>query len=581
MKQSESSSPLENRCAWNPSPRAALLIVGLIFAAALVIRIAFWCEFRESDLRVLLERPELDSQRYHAWAQKIVDDKDLLLEDEGLFTLSPCYSYCLAVVYALFGSEMFTAILVQLLLGAAATVLMFLAGSQLFNRFTGIAAAAITAFYGQYVLTEGLLLSEAFLPFMTALFLCWTAWSLKKGKPQLFIVSGLLTRDRERRKENFKIFVFGAIGAVVAAAPILIRNVVVSGKPVLLTTTGGVNFYIGNHSKATGTWTIPQGFRTSQAGMFEDFAREAGAEEYDETVSRYWASQALEDMSDDPGAWIGLMLKKAALFWNNHEIPVNFDYAYFRKNLTTAQFAFIPFGVVAILGLLGAWFALRWRRDAALGNGWILLLGLGYFLGTIIFFVSARYRVAIVPYVILLAAYAVERIALFFREKGWADVLSRIGVKGGLIVAAAVIVTFFCYADVAKRVPPQVETSRCRFMGFHFWEQGDPVRAEKWFRESLEIDGINPIFQVYLAGLLLDMGQDAEAARHCIAAENLVASRIRFFLTRGGREPAALTAREVTLRWNEAAEVLEARGQADEAQTIRDMSARIMQLVGP
>lgn len=605
MKNGEQGPRQDDGAAWNPSLRKALFIVAVLFVAALAVRLAFWSEFSASDWHVLLEKSDLDSFKYHAWAERIAVEGDLLLKDEGLFTLSPFYSYCLAAIYFLLGAEIFTAILVQLLLGAASVILMYLAGSLVFNRLTGIAAAAITAFYGQFVLIEGVLLSEAFLPFMTALFICWTAWSLKRGKPPLFIVSGLLLgalflirpqyfpvflllpaaallgRDREKRKENIKIIACGVIGAALAAAPIAIRNVVVSGKPVVLTTTGGVNFYIGNYSGATGTWTIPKGFRTGQSAMFEDFATAAGAKEYDETVSRYWAAEALDDMADDPGAWIQLMVKKAALFWNNYEIPVNFDYGFLKKNLVSPHFAFIPFAAVAVLGLLGAYLALRRRRDAARGTGWLLLIGGGYFLGTILFFISARYRVAVVPYTILFAAFVVERSAAFIREHGWGKVVPQAASWGGAVAAGALVVSLFCYTGMEKRVPPHLTMGRYQFMGLHFWENDDPERGERWIRKTSEMDRSNPIMRVYLAGVLHDMGRAAESDQESAEAERLLAERVSFLMGRGGVQQAAMTARMVLERWFEVAGRLDKRGHPDRAEEIRAMAGRIERLLQP
>jgi len=355
------------------SPRAAALITAGLFLAGLAVRLAYWFEFKASDISVLLSSETMDSFIYHTWAERIAGG-DLMLGD-GLFTLSPFYSYLLAPIYALLGGSMFTAILVQLLLGAAGVIVMYKAGSLVFNRLAGVLAAGFTAFYGQFLLTEGLLLSEAFLPFLTALFILWTARALKKKKPALFLVSGLLLgalfsirpqyflvvlllplcgllaaaaadrrlrQGRQRLKETVWIIVFGAAGAALAVAPLAVRNTAAAGKPALLTIAGGVNFYIGNGPEATGTWTLPRGFRRTQEGMFEDFARAAGGEEFDQSHSRFWFSRGLESIGDDTGRWFRLMAKKAALFWSNFEVPVNFDFAFFRNHLTAARFASSP-----------------------------------------------------------------------------------------------------------------------------------------------------------------------------------------------------------------------------------------------
>jgi 4-amino-4-deoxy-L-arabinose transferase-like glycosyltransferase len=522
------------------SPRAAALITAGIFLAGLALRLAYWFEFRGSDISVLLGSETMDSFIYHAWAERIAGG-DFLLGD-GLFTLSPFYSYLLAPIYALLGCDMFTAILVQLLLGATGIVIMYKAGSMVFSRLAGVAAAGFTALYGQYLLTEGLLLSEAFLPFLTALFILSTAHALKKGKPALFVVPGLLLgalfsirpqyflvvlllplcglisavrtdlrlgQGRRRLKETAWILVFGAAGAALAVAPLAIRNYAASGKPVMLTIAGGVNFYIGNGPEATGTWTVPGGFRQTQQGMFEDFARaaggqkaaeDAGGETFNQSHSRYWFSKGLESIGDDFGRWLRLMGKKAALFWSNFEVPVNFDFAFYRQHLTAARLAFIPFFVIGSLGLLGMIMALR--RKTGL---WLAAAALGYFAGTILFFISARYRVAVVPYVILFAAYGVERTAVFIRKKEW-GVLAR----WCPVLAAALVLTLWSWP---ARVRPEYTAGQYRSVGIHFAQEGDAARAESWIMKARELEPRNPYLWGDLGMIYFQSGRLDEAER--------------------------------------------------------------------
>ncbi len=534
------------------STRTVVFIVAVLFLVALAVRLAFWFELRNNDISVLLESETMDSFRYHSWAERIASG-DFLLESEGLFTLSPFYSYLLAPIYFVFGSNMFTATLVQLILGAASVAAVYLAGSLAFNRTTGVLAAGLTTFYGQFVLIEGLLLSEAFLPVLTALFICSTAWALKKEKPGLFIVSGLLlgmlfsirpqyflvvlllplcgmlgAARAGKRKRMMKILAFGAVGAALAVAPLAIRNFAATGKPALLTTAGGVNFYIGNNKQATGTWMIPHGFRTTQSGMFEDFAKAAeaadaaestgaaeaagatGAVEYGGRHSRYWFFEGLEHIAADPARWTRLMVKKAALFWNNYELPVNFDFAFFREILTSPRFAFLNFAAIGSLGIAGLFLAIRARRKPASGKtsgrgktGWLILILAGLFGGTILFFLSARYRVAAVPYIVLFAAHALERGIAFFKQREWGSLM-----RCALPLAPALVLVLWSFP---VRVPPAFTANQCRYIAHYFARQGKWPKTERWTRKALEETPRDPLLWMDLARLYHETGRPAEA----------------------------------------------------------------------
>jgi len=516
----------ERADAFDLTVRGAWLIVALLCAASLAIRIAYWLELQASDLHVLLYSESLDSFIYHDWARRIVAG-DFMLGDK-LFTLSPFYSYVLALFYGLGGPDMFSAILIQLLLGVVGIVLMYAAGAAVFNRLTGVLAAALSAFYGYYLLVEGLVLSEAFLPVATAFFVFWTARAMKDVKPWHFAISGLalgfLFSIRPQyflvvlllplfglimagrpscpglpdRKTMIRRLAWGALGAALMVAPLAIRNYAATGERVLLTSAGGVNFYIGNGPDATGTWQVPQGFRMTQAGMFEDFAKAAGGTEFEAAHSAHWFQKGLEAIADDPLRWVRLMGKKAALFWNKAEVPVNFDISLFEKHLASTRFAFIPFFAVGALGLLGMALALYFRRA-----GWLLVVVVGYFVGMILFFVSARYRVAAVPGLILFAAFGVERIIDLARSRKW------MGLSlSGLVLGLGLLLTLW---NLVPPVAAASEGGQYRYMAIYFGRNGDKARAERWAREALRVEPRSAESWGTLIMALFDSGRLAEA----------------------------------------------------------------------
>lgn len=130
--------------------------------------------------------------------------------------------------------------------------------------------------------------------------------------------------------------------------------------------------------------------------------------------SAYFYRRGLEFIAGSPVRYLGLMAKKTWLFWSGVEIKRNLDIYYAREysallaTLLWDRGVSFPFGLVAPLSLLGlAW---TWsRRDPELGL--LRLYVLTYSASVILFFVTARYRMPVVPVLLLFAAEAVRRLA--------------------------------------------------------------------------------------------------------------------------------------------------------------------------
>src|SRR5262249_8524309 len=107
-----------------------------------------------------------------------------------------------------------------------------------------------------------------------------------------------------------------------AAAPVLVvaaRNVVVAGEPVLISSNGGINFYIRNNADYDRTIRIRPG------GEFERLAQEpanlgvVGAA----AQSRWFAARALAYLRADPAGAARLYARKARDLVAGREIPRN------------------------------------------------------------------------------------------------------------------------------------------------------------------------------------------------------------------------------------------------------------------
>jgi Tfp pilus assembly protein PilF len=109
-------------------------------------------------------------------------------------------------------------------------------------------------------------------------------------------------------------------------------------------------------------------------------------------------------MRDHPLDALMLYLKKFGLFWRKEEIGLNIDYDLSRKLAPVLQFPFVSFGLVAPLAVLGMILSARRRDDTFLG----ILFVVASMVSVMAFFIAARYRMCVVPFLIIFSAFSLQ-----------------------------------------------------------------------------------------------------------------------------------------------------------------------------
>jgi tetratricopeptide (TPR) repeat protein len=242
-----------------------------------------------------------------------------------------------------------------------------------------------------------------------------------------------------------------AAGAALALTPAALLNHAAGGGLLLTSSQGGMNFYIGNARGATGTYVplssgsqVPERQRADAQRLAETFAaREGGrpAPLAPAAVSRVLWRETWRHIAADPASWLQLMLRKLRLFWNAYELPDAEGFRVYRRESILLRFDPVVFGLVAPLAALGLLAALRRpgprapavpatparpatpatqasagsaarpatpRRDGAL---LLALLAAATCASVVLFFVFGRYRLAVVPFLLPLAAAGVLELA--------------------------------------------------------------------------------------------------------------------------------------------------------------------------
>jgi len=126
----------------------AYLLLGL-FLLALFLRLIYLGEIRDSPF---FENLILDPLAYDTWAQQISRGDWV---GSKIFYQSPLYPYFLAIIYRLFGHNLFTVRVIQFIIGSLNCILIYLIGKKAFSPRVGLLAALMAIFYNAYIFYEG------------------------------------------------------------------------------------------------------------------------------------------------------------------------------------------------------------------------------------------------------------------------------------------------------------------------------------------------------------------------------------------------------------------------------------------
>ena len=219
--------------------------------------------------------------------------------------------------------------------------------------------------------------------------------------------------------------------ASLVLTPVVWRNHHVGGEFALVT-SAGQNLFIGNNPYNTaGSYGQLPFVRASPAFEEDDFRRAAeeqtGRAMSPAELSRFWAGQALEHVRLNPGFALRMLARKAELLVNDYEVPDNQDVYFVERYSPVLRWSFLSFGWIFPFAIVGLATPLRSRGVRLLAG----VIGV-YTCSVIAFFVNARYRIPMMPFLIVLADGARVNRA---HGGGGRDPEARRGDGGGLAAA--------------------------------------------------------------------------------------------------------------------------------------------------
>ncbi|MBI4831783.1 MAG: glycosyltransferase family 39 protein [Candidatus Lindowbacteria bacterium] len=228
------------------------------------------------------------------------------------------------------------------------------------------------------------------------------------------------------------------VGLLLVLGPVCARNHIVGNDIVLVTSQAGQNFYIGNNpANLNGRYQPPLFIRPNPRYEQEDFRARAeimtGRKLKPSEVSAYWFGEALRFITGEPNKWLRLMRTKARLFWNFYEVPDNQNYYFFSRYSFLLRRHLPDFRIVAALGLTGMALCVpQWRKLS------LLYLAVIIYSATVIaFYVFDRYRLPVVPPLIVFAAATPFVLGAMLKQKKYA----RTAAAGGMVVAFLILLS--------------------------------------------------------------------------------------------------------------------------------------------
>lgn len=511
------------------TPRTVLALLGdrrvrvlLAVAAAVRAVIFFHLWVRDPLARVLISDPAY----YDRWARTLAEGGEFLPGQAAW--LPPLYPWLLSVGYRLTGGALGATWLVQGIVGLGVLLGVIALAERVAGRRAGLAAGWLWTLYLPVVFFETRLLSvNVALPLSVGALLYFSRAEaeLRGGgaarlaaalgglalglaalaRPNLLLAApavalALLVRAKGARGMGAAVALVG--GAAFGVLPGLVHNWSESGRPVLVTANGGVNFWFGNNHEARGTFHAPGpewGSIETQRDVSIQLASKGAGRELTETeASRHWFGEGIGWIGFHPGAALKLWGRKLGDTLSSTEFGIQYVPAAHRAVAPSLWLGVLPFGALLFLAAVGAPGAARGRASLV---AW-LLAGLA---ASLLYFTYSRFRLPLLP------------ALLPFAGRGLVRVLD--ALRGGTRPAPAAILAgallwAVSYVPFEGAYPTQLESNAYVDMGL---ATDDLARSEGFFERAVELVPGNVEAHYELARLAKDRGDlrgSLEVMRH-------------------------------------------------------------------
>ena len=414
-------------------------VAALVFLVAFAVRLIFAFQWNATPYGLT---PLMDAADNFRLAQAVAHGQ---LLQAGAFYLSPLYPYVLGAVYALFGSGLFLASVINAVLDAGTCAILSLVAFGSFGPVAALATGLFGAFNDKMIFYTAPVMKESLGLFLLSAFI-WCAFKALDRKKAgayfgagvclglaelvrgnaLFLAPGFLVlilfpalRRASDRKTGLKYSALFLAAFLAPIVPVTIHNAIASRDFVPVNYADGFNFYLGHFEQANGvTYVFPENIANGPASEEDNAARIAaealGRSLLPSEVSRYWRGKAFEAIGTDPSHEFGLILNKLGALWRSGPGFDLYDKTFVEENFPTLLSAPLPgFWIVAFFAPFGVFaFAAVGRKTVVS----LLLFGGFYALSLLFFYVTDRYRLPLLVFLLPLAGAGVVGAWKLLRE---------------------------------------------------------------------------------------------------------------------------------------------------------------------
>ncbi|MBU1702334.1 MAG: tetratricopeptide repeat protein [Candidatus Eisenbacteria bacterium] len=499
------------------------LFLIIFIAAAFFVRWIYLLQIRDNPTFL---NPTADPLLYHIRAGEILGGD--LLGRGVYFHSSPLYPFFMALNYLINGSSIFGLYVAQGLIDSMTVLLLWILTRRLLGSTTAWITAIFAGFYQAFLffsgemleitlvltcLTAALLLlvisaergpskrPETLLPALSGLLLGFAVL----GKPNIlgvipFLLAGWKWQSGRPWRAALRPAMSLTAAVLVVVLPVTLRNLIVGGDLVLTTSNGGINFYIGNNETAEGIFSVDPAMESDLEQASTLLAEKAAGRRLKPSeVSTYWFRHGLAFIAKEPGRDIILLGRKFLLFWNAYEIPNHFDLNFFERYSPVLRWTPFRFGTLipfAIAGLLIAW---PMRRRLAIPA----LFVLGYLLTLLPFFITARYRLPAVPFLLIFSGIAVASLLQIIPGPWRSSDLPRprpVLLIGGLLAGTALV-------HIPMYKPSDFFANQHAAIASVYKQQRHFGEAAEEYRKAVELGPRGVLFRNNLGVCLLELGR--------------------------------------------------------------------------
>ena len=432
------------------SSRSAIIALSL-FIAAFLVRLLYLIQISST---LTFTHPLMDSLFYINRSREIAAGT---YDATQAFFMGPFYPYFLAFIIKLLGFGWMKIRIVQIIIGSLSVVMIYQIAMRCFHEEKiALPAAIASLFWGTLIYYDTNLLMSFLVVFLNLLLLWSLLGLLHNPVPKRFFISGIILGFSAISRGNILLFVpfclfwfyrafrsqfsisilgkragIFLLGTALLILPVTARNYLVENDLVLLTSNGGLNFYIGNNPYSKGIYIpldqlkLPYEPTPSSSGDRMDIQARKIAEKVvgrklkSSETSAFWYDQAQQFIHREPGVFLSNLATKVALCWNKAEIPQIENFYFFQNRFSLLGVPLLDFGIFAPLALWGIVLGLRSKKQEI---GLLIFYLVAMTLAISLFFVTSRYRTPMTPVALILASFALADLVHRLRHRDWTGV---------------------------------------------------------------------------------------------------------------------------------------------------------------